>query len=94
MCRSPSSPGATRTRGRPVDQGATAAIEVWRFEQKGNATWCHSWAVTPVAMLIRYVMGLKPAAPGWTAIRFAPQPVAALEEFESKIRLPNRAQPT
>jgi alpha-L-rhamnosidase len=72
-----------------LDQGATAAMEVWRLEQKRNSTWCHSWAVTPVAMLIQYVMGLKPAAPGWTAIRFAPQPVAALEEFESKIRLPN-----
>ena len=72
-----------------LDQGATAAMEVWRFEQKGNATWCHSWAVTPVAMLIRYVLGLEPAEPGWTSIRFDPRPVAALGEFESKILLPN-----
>lgn len=72
-----------------LDQGATAAMEVWRLEQKGNATWCHSWAVTPVAMLIRYALGLEPAEPGWTAIRFDPHPVAALGEVESKIRLPN-----
>lgn len=72
-----------------LDQGATAAMEVWRLEQKGNATWCHSWAVTPIAMMIRYVIGLEPAEPGWTAIRFDPQSVAALGEFESKVRLPN-----
>ncbi len=72
-----------------LDQGATAAMEVWRLEQKANATWCHSWAVTPIAMLIQYVMGLQPAEPGWQAIRFAPRPVAALEEFESKLRLPS-----
>jgi len=72
-----------------LEQGATAAMEVWRLEQKANATWCHSWAVTPIAMLIRYVMGLEPAAPGWSALRFAPHPPAALAGCDLRTRLPN-----
>ncbi len=72
-----------------LDQGATAAMEVWRLEQKGNATWCHSWAVTPIAMLIRYVMGLQPAEPGWATVRFAPHPPAGLGGCELRVRLPN-----
>jgi hypothetical protein len=74
-----------------LDQGATAAMEVWRLDQKLNATWCHSWAVTPIALLIQYVMGLQPAEPGWRTIRFAPQPPTALDGCEVQIRLPNGA---
>jgi alpha-L-rhamnosidase len=72
-----------------LDQGATAAMEVWRLEQKANATWCHSWAVTPIALLIHYVLGLTPAAPGWTALRLAPHPPAALAGCALQVRLPN-----
>ena len=74
-----------------LGQGATAAMEAWRLEQKANATWCHSWAVTPIAMLLRYVMGLQAAEPGWRAIRFAPQPPAGLAGCELRARLPNSA---
>ena len=72
-----------------LEQGATAAMEVWRLEQKYNATWCHSWAVTPIAMLIQYVMGLQPAEPGWKAIRFSPQPPTALTGCQLEVKLPN-----
>ncbi len=72
-----------------LEQGATAVMDVWRLEQKGNATWCHSWAVTPIAMLIRYVMGLQPAEPGWATVRLAPHPPAALDGCELRVRLPN-----
>jgi hypothetical protein len=44
--------------------GATAALEAWSIDYKVNCSWCHSWAAFPVALLIRYVMGVQPLRPG------------------------------
>ncbi|MBI2434264.1 MAG: family 78 glycoside hydrolase catalytic domain [Candidatus Hydrogenedentes bacterium] len=61
--------------------GATACTETWAPEQKKNMSWCHPWSSSPLYLLAEYVMGLSPATPGWTRIRFAPPRIEGLPEM-------------
>lgn len=61
-----------------IRHGATTCMEVWSPDQKGNMSWCHPWATSPIYLLAEYVMGITPATPGWETVRFAPPGIADL----------------
>ena len=71
--------------------GATAPLEAWAPDQKWNTSFCHPAGGTPIYLLVRYVMGLTPAAPGWKTVKVAPQIPAKLERM--KVRFPTVAGP-
>ena len=71
-----------------LQAGATTCMEAWGPEQKWNTSWCHPWSSSPTHMICCELMGLGPAAPGWEAIRFAPQPPLALDRAELFITTP------
>ncbi len=60
-------------------QGATTCFEAWGKEQKWNTSLCHPWASAPISVLVEDIAGVKPAAPGWTAVQFSPQVPRELE---------------
>lgn len=66
-------------------QGATACTEVWNPDQKKNMSWCHPWASSPIYLIIEYVMGIRPAVPGWQAIRVAPPSIAGLPALSVRV---------
>jgi hypothetical protein len=64
-----------------VREGATSCFEAWGKEQKWNTSLCHGWASAPIPLLIEEIIGLKPAKPGWSEIRFAPHIPQGMEDF-------------
>lgn len=53
--------------------GATTTMEAWAPELKWNTSWCHPAGGTPVWLVLDRLMGLRPAAPGFRALRVTPQ---------------------
>jgi len=50
-----------------LDAGETSWPECWT-----GGTRCHGWSSTPTADLVRFVLGITPAEPGYGAVRVAP----------------------
>ncbi len=50
-----------------VDAGETTWPECWV-----GGTRCHGWSSTPTADLVRHVLGITPAEPGYAAVRVSP----------------------
>ncbi|MFZ2656315.1 MAG: family 78 glycoside hydrolase catalytic domain, partial [Victivallales bacterium] len=69
--------------------GATTPLEAWAPDQKWNTSFCHPCGSTPIYLLVRYVMGLTPAAPGWKVVKASPQIPAKLERM--RVRFPTVA---
>jgi hypothetical protein len=80
-----------RSWAEMLRHGATAPLEAWAPDQKWNTSFCQPAGATPIYLLVRYVMGLKPAAPGWKTVNVAPQVPASLERM--KVRFPTVAGP-
>jgi hypothetical protein len=74
--------------GTMLKEGATTCFEVWSKDLKPNASLCHPWASAPIPVLIEQIVGLKPAAPGWKRVAFAPRIPAALHEVKLAFRVP------
>lgn len=55
-------------------QGATMTMECWNAALKPNQTWGHVWGASPAHIIARYLMGVRPLAPGFTKALIAPQP--------------------
>lgn len=51
-----------------LDRCPTSFGETWY-----GGTTCHGWSSTPTRDLVQHVLGVQPAAPGFTAVRVAPQ---------------------
>ena len=77
-----------RSWSNMVREGATACFEVWGKEQKWNTSLCHAWASAPIPVLIEDVIGLKPAAPGWSDVAFQPRLPAGMPDFRLELRTP------
>jgi len=65
-----------------VNEGATACFEAWGKDQKWNTSLCHGWASSPIPILIEDIIGIKPAAPGWSEVDFTPRIPEAMKDFE------------
>lgn len=76
-----------RSWGNMVKEGATTCFEAWGKDQKWNTSLCHPWASAPIPLFIEEIIGLKPGAPGWTAVRLAPRIPETLERFEFACRV-------
>jgi alpha-L-rhamnosidase len=50
-----------------VDAGETTWPECWV-----GGTRCHGWSSAPTADLVRHVLGITPAEPGYGSVRVAP----------------------
>lgn len=81
----------TRSWGNMVKEGATTCYESWGRDQKWNTSLCHPWASAPVPLLIEEIIGLKPAAPGWTAISFTPRLPADWTKASLELKVPTGA---
>jgi alpha-L-rhamnosidase len=57
-----------------IELGSTATMEAWDAKFKGNLTWNHAWGAAPANIIARYVLGVRPLAPGYAKIFIAPQP--------------------
>jgi len=68
-------------------QGATTCTEVWHPDQKKNMSWCHPWASSPIYLITEYVLGIRPAVPGWKAIRLAPPCIPGLPALSIRVPL-------
>jgi hypothetical protein len=57
-----------------LEQGATITWEAWNERVKPNLDWTHAWGAAPAALLPRHVLGVRPAAPGWSEVALMPRP--------------------
>jgi alpha-L-rhamnosidase len=71
-----------------LEAGATTCMEAWAPDLKWNTSWCHPWSSAPIYMVSQELFGLKPAQPGWQAIRFAPRPPVGLAHASIRIPTP------
>ena len=48
-----------------VESGTTITWEAWDMRYKPNQDWNHAWGAAPANLLPRFVLGVRPATPGW-----------------------------
>jgi len=73
-----------REKWVPISRNGTFAEH---FGSDYNTSYCHGWGAGPVMQLPAYVLGVRPAAPGWKEIEIAPQ-TAGLEWAEGTVPTP------
>ncbi|MDX1683100.1 MAG: alpha-L-rhamnosidase C-terminal domain-containing protein, partial [Phycisphaeraceae bacterium] len=54
--------------------GSTMTLEAWDHRYKNNLDWSHAWGAAPANILPRWVLGVRPLAPGFTRLLIDPQP--------------------
>ncbi|WP_256756629.1 alpha-L-rhamnosidase C-terminal domain-containing protein [Cohnella sp. WQ 127256] len=52
---------------------------------------CHSWSSTPIQWVSRYVLGVIPLEPGYTAIKFIPHSIGLMTECKGTVNTPQGA---
>ena len=52
-----------------------------------NTSFCHGWSAGPVALLPRFVLGVRPISPGWKEVEICPQ-AGNLEWAEGTVPTP------
>jgi hypothetical protein len=67
-----------------LDAGSTITMEAWGAKYKPNLDWNHAWGAAPANVVARYVLGVRPAAPGFAKAVIAPQP-GALAQIEGTV---------
>lgn len=68
--------------------GATTCMEVWGPDQKSNTSWLHPWSSSPIYLITEHILGLSPAAPGWSSVRFAPANIKNLPAMSLRVPVP------
>ncbi len=56
-----------------LNEGSTLTTEAWSERIKPNEDWNHIWGAAPGNIIPRYLMGIRPLAPGFTKAIIAPQ---------------------
>lgn len=85
--------------GGMLDHGATTFWEEFDPQQTGKEQYamygdpygkslCHGWAASPIYLLGRYFMGLKPTAPGYASFKLTPE-LAEFKTLHSTLPLKN-----
>lgn len=67
--------------------GSTMTLEAWDWRYKNNLDWNHAWGAAPANIIPRFLVGVRPAEPGFAKVRLAPRP-GWLREFEAKVPTP------
>ena len=67
--------------------GSTISLEAWDHKYKSNLDWNHAWGAAPANIIPRYLVGVRPAGPGFVSVLIAPQP-ASLEWVKAKVPTP------
>jgi hypothetical protein len=67
--------------------GSTMTTEAWDAKFKPNLTWNHSWGTAPANIISRFLLGVRPLAPGYGQILIAPRP-GTLKSAEAKVPTP------
>lgn len=67
-----------------IRSGSTVALEAWDIKYKPNLDWNHAWGAVPANTIARYVVGIKPSAPGFESIEIKPH-VYSLTSVESAV---------
>ena len=57
-----------------IQAGSTMTLEAWDWRYKNNLDWNHAWGAAPANIIPRYVLGVRPIAPGFSEILIQPQP--------------------
>lgn len=70
-----------------VESGTTITWEAWDQRYKTNLDWNHAWGAAPANLLPRYVLGVRPLAPGWTRALIRPNP-GPLKWADGKVPTP------
>jgi hypothetical protein len=55
-----------------LESGTTITWEAWDQKYKPNQDWNHAWGAAPANLLPRYVLGVRPHAPGWEVAGIRP----------------------
>lgn len=53
--------------------GSTITLEAWDARLKPNLDWNHAWGAAPANLIPRYVLGVRPLAPGFAKALVRPQ---------------------
>ncbi|HBR94604.1 MAG TPA: alpha-L-rhamnosidase [Opitutae bacterium] len=64
--------------------GSTMTLEAWDARYKPNLDWNHAWGAAPSNIIIRRLMGVRPAAPGFRQAIIQPQ-LGGLEWARAKV---------
>lgn len=67
--------------------GSTVTLEAWDHRYKSNLDWNHAWGAAPANIIPRFLVGVRPAEPGFASVLIAPQP-AALEWVKATVPTP------
>ena len=70
-----------------VESGTTITWEAWDQRYKPNQDWNHAWGAAPANLLPRYVLGVRPLAPGWARVLIRPH-VAGLAWAGGRVPTP------
>jgi hypothetical protein len=64
----------TNSWANQLRQGATTTMESWTIAEKANLTFSHPWMAFLLQLVLRWVLGVRAAAAGVSAVLIAPQP--------------------
>jgi hypothetical protein len=71
-----------------LNVGSTISLEAWDHRYKANLDWNHAWGAAPANIIPRYLVGVRPAEPGFASVLIAPQP-ASLEWVKATVPTPH-----
>ena len=70
-----------------LDSGTTISWEAWDLKYKPNQDWNHAWGAAPANLLPRFVLGVRPAKPGWQLATIRPM-TSDLKSAKGKVPTP------
>jgi hypothetical protein len=70
-----------------IERGGTAFEEYWDA-RIGTGSRCHAWSATPTYDLTTWILGVRPAAPGYSRAEIAPR-FGALRHLEGRVPTPH-----
>lgn len=68
--------------------GAGSTMEAWSLQLKGNTTYSHPWAASPVWLISRYALGVQAIEPGFRVFRVQPQLGETIHDLSGAVPTP------
>ncbi len=57
-----------------LKSGSTITLEAWDHKYKNNLDWNHAWGAAPANLIPRWILGVRPLAPGFREVVISPRP--------------------